>query len=1659
MSATQITPRPAPLNLAFDKSLPPAPQEAEAAAPTDRPVQRAADRPALQPSWISAPDAKDASLPAPLAQARHELEATETRARSVTPSWRPLDLASSPEDAATILLSATHLSRSHTVRPPAMAAPNRPPSLLSHADTTLASGMACSAAPRPATSSAMSPTRHHAYRDSINSAGDHSPDVFFSPFVDAPASPEASIHVDTAPRLRSISNGGDVGVRCSASQSVSRGSTLRDDVLAAGEASNQPSEPSLGFFAHLPDPSSFPLPSTSRMGSAAGSPMGARLSRGSRGNSLYSSDMSVRNSTSTRGSVWTDRSQTSCNTSPGGPFSSGGLGFEPFPKAQSSSEGSEEETEEIDERSVGLGITSDDEMGVASSRRSCAAPVVPSAYITEGSPALSGPFSHHRAPSWTRKSDLANLASLTLGISANGADADRPTIVRTTSELGPVGVRTDDAIMPSSAATRSWSRQRCSSEASQHKLPGHLKSSSSISSILSLHGNGSQHFNPAVAHGADGNAAVGLTRTKSSSTCSSVSMSRSMQANVHGPPRSSSLRQSDSTFSQPVRKDSLSRKTSIRRKASVIQTERHMPQSSSYNLLSGTEPRLEPAVELRGDSPEPDVAAQGTSGKRTAASDASHRMSSVSINSFLHGAEFSHILGAYADRFRWDEDGLYGFDESAETEDEDSQAVKTAQDGSAAIVHANGREIAEIEKEAGPNTTHLVLRNCSEAGILEMLERVLPSTQRLLVLDVSGCYLPGLPVSLGNCLSLEELDVSHNPLGVLPDFVSNLRALRVLSADDTGLRALPSGLSNLQDLQCLSLQKNLFTHLPSWLHRLAKLDRLLLDGNRFKGVWQEVVSPIVRPSSSDAAHVVCDNAPLASPRSSSPFVAAVSPDTTVGPTARRLKSIGDLHKPQLALDTSVPTSPEEDSGPSSTASPKSNGRLPFSAADAYNGVRQPGAFVEASVPSRPESRRGSEAFEDGHGGVGKWGFLKKISRKASSSRLGVMYNEHIGTTDSRTTSPKPTRAVLRNSGGPVTRPRSRSGSASVMSNRNSMSPPPLPSFRMDTLAESELNIPAHIPMTPFSPSFPASAAVTPQPTAPGSAASTLSATSRQAKRRSFLPMQGYQAVQPTATPDATSTEADELDEAALAQHRQRLRALMHYLRDLDDLTSIKASPSTSPTIRESITSGDFSSEGLHFAMTRNSSIASGDSSASSLFKSSASFASTAASTPAVEEEKAKRSSGPDEGVQEASLKDDSVRRVRIIEEVVRTEETYVRGLTELVEIYVKPAQLPVDGNGGPPTVPMSEQRAVFGNVEAILRFHTDVFLPALRSAARPLLEKKVDANAEGASDFTALVAESVASVFTHHAAFFKMYMSYINNCDSAQSRINVWMAPSSVIHAGTALKAAGINSQQPAHGTSQILSGTPLGYDFGLAPAQRKKIKTFMKRCRAHPKHTQLNVESYLLLPVQRIPRYRLLLEDLVRSTDPSRLRSPEALSRALEHVSRIASNVNESKRQSEQDRKLLSWQFRIRGNLESPLVQPHRRLIRDGPLRLRRIVKRVPGFIRPSVAIDTLDPVARVPGDGLQVMQVDHLAQSSENLPLTLVLCNDVVVVVHDPSGGRDTVSPVTLYAMLHLEKPVEIVGAVNLRLVDRKAIMYFAARSHEEAVTWKTALNSQLQ
>lgn len=84
------------------------------------------------------------------------------------------------------------------------------------------------------------------------------------------------------------------------------------------------------------------------------------------------------------------------------------------------------------------------------------------------------------------------------------------------------------------------------------------------------------------------------------------------------------------------------------------------------------------------------------------------------------------------------------------------------------------------------------------------------------------------------------------------------------------------------------------------------------------------------------------------------------------------------------------------------------------------------------------------------------------------------------------------------------------------------------------------------------------------------------------------------------------------------------------------------------------------------------------------------------------------------------------------------------------------------GSGKDTVVPASERKIVFGGIDALFSFHKDSFLPALEVAAAPLMKPSAELQAADPDGQLSLnVAKAVGNIFLKHAAFMKMYSSYI----------------------------------------------------------------------------------------------------------------------------------------------------------------------------------------------------------------------------------------------------------------------------------------------------------
>ncbi|KAI9608620.1 hypothetical protein H4Q26_004805 [Puccinia striiformis f. sp. tritici PST-130] len=296
------------------------------------------------------------------------------------------------------------------------------------------------------------------------------------------------------------------------------------------------------------------------------------------------------------------------------------------------------------------------------------------------------------------------------------------------------------------------------------------------------------------------------------------------------------------------------------------------------------------------------------------------------------------------------------------------------------------------------------------------------------------------------------------------------------------------------------------------------------------------------------------------------------------------------------------------------------------------------------------------------------------------------------------------------------------------------------------------------------------------------------------------------------------------------------------------------------------------------------------------------------------------------------------KRSKVMEEIVATEKSYIKGLKELSDIYITSASLMVSGSIGKekePVVPPAERKVVFNNKQSAIAM-ADFKEPA--SGSDELSKRRQETE----SQLTNFAAEELARVFIRHAAFLKLYSTYITQFDTALERLPAWLLRTSCFQ----------SSQHPKR-------------------RSKERLKTYMKRCRAHPSHTQMNLESYLLMPVQRLPRYKLLLENLVSCTPdlsctsareiqsrnlggvltdkkPQPLTPNKVAVEALNIVSAVTSEMNERKRDSEGRQRL-----------------PHRTLIKEGTMSLMRTVK-LTTKDSATIGAGSSHPSARIrPGDG----------------------------------------------------------------------------------------------
>ena len=245
------------------------------------------------------------------------------------------------------------------------------------------------------------------------------------------------------------------------------------------------------------------------------------------------------------------------------------------------------------------------------------------------------------------------------------------------------------------------------------------------------------------------------------------------------------------------------------------------------------------------------------------------------------------------------------------------------------------------------------------------------------------------------------------------------------------------------------------------------------------------------------------------------------------------------------------------------------------------------------------------------------------------------------------------------------------------------------------------------------------------------------------------------------------------------------------------------------------------------------------------------------------------------------------KRERIVLELLSTERSYVTSLETLVECFAKPLTLGTGSNSGTASLlTPSESRSVFANADHLLHLNSSL----LQSLERELAQS-------GPSQ------ARVGKILFEFAPFFRVYMNYIDRYEDQMRAFNE-------------------------------LCQTKQG------------LEDLVEQLAQNPKCRGLALKSHLIMPIQRIPRYKMLLHELAAKTSAEHPDSADIL-KAKEKISDVAKQINDSIKQQEHRQVMLDLRAAIGDGPDAQalwqaawpgedLIERYRHLIRIG-----RLVKR----------------------------------------------------------------------------------------------------------------------
>ncbi|XP_047650744.1 FYVE, RhoGEF and PH domain-containing protein 2 isoform X6 [Phacochoerus africanus] len=222
---------------------------------------------------------------------------------------------------------------------------------------------------------------------------------------------------------------------------------------------------------------------------------------------------------------------------------------------------------------------------------------------------------------------------------------------------------------------------------------------------------------------------------------------------------------------------------------------------------------------------------------------------------------------------------------------------------------------------------------------------------------------------------------------------------------------------------------------------------------------------------------------------------------------------------------------------------------------------------------------------------------------------------------------------------------------------------------------------------------------------------------------------------------------------------------------------------------------------------------------------------------------------------------------RIVQELLETEQAYVARLHLLDQVFFQ--ELLKEARSSK-AFPEDVVRLIFSNISSIYQFHAQFFLPEL--------QQRLD-------DWT--TTPRIGDVIQKLAPFLKMYSEYVKNFERAIELLATWTDKS-------------------------------------------PPFQEVITRIQSSEASGSLTLQHHMLEPVQRIPRYELLLKEYVQKL-PAQAPDLADAQKALNMIFSAAQHSNAAITEMERLQEL--WEVYQRLGLEDDIVDPSNTLLREGPV------------------------------------------------------------------------------------------------------------------------------